>query len=173
MNKNQKLSPEYLQKQMAGARSALLAVLIFSVVNQAMLLLDTGTYFLFSASVPQFLTSFGMIMDFVAYYRIGLFTCIALAISVVILGLYLLCWLLSKKHPGWLIAALVFFILDTAFLLVRGLLMGSLVGNIIDLVFHGWVIFQLSIGISANAKLKNLPPEAPVQAPWEQAGPEF
>ena len=47
-----KTSPEYLVKQVAGSRSSLLMVLIFTVVNLAMLLLDSGSYFLFSASVP-------------------------------------------------------------------------------------------------------------------------
>ena len=37
---NQKYSPEYLLKQTAGARASLLAVLIFTVVNLAMLLLE-------------------------------------------------------------------------------------------------------------------------------------
>jgi len=45
--------------------------------------------------------------------------------------------------------------------------------GILDLVFHIWVIVQLSIGISAGSKLKKLPPEAPVQTPWEHTGPEF
>jgi len=176
MNNNnaQKLSPEYLQKQQSGARSSLLAVLLFTVINLAMLLLDTGRYFLFSATVPQFLTAFGMGMDMgLGHYGIGPFTGIALAVSAAILVLYLLCWLLSKKRPGWLIAALVFFILDSVVLLVACLLMDSLADSILDLVFHIWVIVQLSIGISAGSKLKKLPPEAPVQTPWEHTGPEF
>ena len=159
---NQKYSPEYLLKQTAGARASLLAVLIFTVVNLAMLLLNTGTYFLFSASVPFFLTRFAWGMDQDMYYlgltsnSIGMYTYIALVISAVILVLYLLCWLLGKKFPGWLIVALVFFIIDTVVLLVVSLLLEILTENILDLVFHGLIVFQLIQGISANYKLEKM-----------------
>ena len=154
---NQKYSPEYLLKQMAGARASLLAVLIFTVVNLAMLLLETDRYFLFSASVPQYLTAFGMGFDLgLGYWGFGPFTAIALVVSAVVLVLYLLCWLLSKKRPGWLIAALVFFIIDTVALLVVSLLLEILTENILDLVIHAWVLFELIQGISANNKLEKM-----------------
>lgn len=154
---NQKYSPEYLLKQTAGARASLLAVLIFTVVNLAMLLLETDRYFLFSASVPQYLTAFGMGFDMgLGYLSFGPFTAIALVVSAVVLVLYLLCWLLSKKRPGWLIAALVFFIIDTVALLVVSLLLEILTENILDLVIHAWVLFELIQGISANYKLEKM-----------------
>ena len=159
---NRKYSPEYLLKQTAGARASLLAVLIFTVVNLAMLLLEIDMYFLFSASVPFFLTRFAWGMDQDMYYlgltsnSIGMYTYIALVISAVILVLYLLCWLLSKKRPGWLIAALVFFIIDTVALLVVSLLLEILTENILDLVIHAWVLFELIQGISANYKLEKM-----------------
>ena len=152
---NRKYSPEYLLKQTAGARASLLAVLIFTVVNLAMLLLETDRYFLFSASVPQYLTAFGMGFDLgLGYWGFGPFTAIALVVSAVVLVLYLLCWLLSKKRPGWLIAALVFFIIDTV--LVVSLLLEILTENILDLVIHAWVLFELIQGISANYKLEKM-----------------
>ena len=154
---NQKYSPEYLLKQTAGARASLLAVLIFTVVNLAMLLLEIDMYFVFSATVPQYLTAFCMGMDFEkGYLGFGPFTAIALVVSAVVLVLYLLCWLLSKKRPGWLIAALVFFIIDTVVLLVVSLLLEILTENILDLVFHGLIVFQLIQGISANYKLEKM-----------------
>ena len=154
---NQKYSPEYLLKQTAGARASLLAVLIFTVVNLAMLLLEIDMYFVFSATVPQYLTAFCMGIDIgQGYLGFGPFTAIALVVSAVVLVLYLLCWLLSKKRPGWLIAALVFFIIDTVVLLVVSLLLEILTENILDLVFHGLIVFQLIQGISANYKLEKM-----------------
>ena len=154
---NQKYSPEYLLKQTAGARASLLAVLIFTVVNLAMLLLEIDMYFVFSATVPQYLTAFCMGIDIgQGYLGFGPFTAIALVVSAVVLVLYLLCWLLSKKRPGWLIAALVFFIIDTVALLAVSLLLEILTENILDLVFHGLIIFQLIQGISANYKLEKM-----------------
>ena len=76
--------------------------------------------------------------------------------AAVILVLYLLCWLPSKKHPGWLIAALVFFIIDTVALLAVSLLLEIPRETILDLVFHGLIIFQLIQCISANYKLEKM-----------------
>lgn len=154
---NRKYSPEYLLKQTAGARASLLAVLILTVVSLAMLLLEIDMYFVFSATVPQYLTAFCMGIDIgQGYLGFGPFTAIALVVSAVVLVLYLLCWLLSKKRPGWLIAALVFFIIDTVALLVVSLLLEILTENILDLVIHAWVLFELIQGISANYKLEKM-----------------
>ena len=174
-----KTSPEYLQKQAASSRSSLLIVLIFTVVNLAMLLLDSGTYFLFSASVPYYLTAFGIGMDIgLGASGIGTFTIIGLAISAVILAWYLLCWLLSKKRSGWMVAALVTFLLDTAALVALCLAMDALAESVMDLVFHAWVIWVMIQSISAGKKLKNLPAEAlapeaaqaeaPASLPWDR-----
>jgi hypothetical protein len=174
-----KTSPEFLQKQAAGARSSLLVVMIFTVVNLAMLLLDSGTYFLFSASVPYYLVAFGMGMDIgMGAESIGTFTVVALGISAVVMVLYLLSWLLSKKRSGWLVVALVAFILDTLALVLICLAFDALADSIMDFVFHAWVIVTLIQGINAGKKLKNLPaeayepemvqPDAPAELPWDR-----
>ena len=176
MKKNpaNKTSPEYLMQQSAGARSSLLVVLIFTVVNLVMLLMDSGTYFLFSASVPYYLTAFGMGMDVgMGESAIGTFTLVALGISAVVLLLYLLSWLLSKKRPGWLVMALVAFLLDTVALVLLCLALDVLAESLMDLLFHGWVILQLIRGVSANGKLRKLIAEEIAMEAREPAGPEF
>ena len=57
---------------------------------------------------------------------------VALVIGVILIAVFSLCWLLSKKKVGWMIAALVLFILDTLYLLSMGLAIDML----IDLLFH-------------------------------------
>lgn len=168
MNNNKReVTPEHLLKQLAGARSSLLLVLVFTVVNLVMLLTDAGRYFLFSASVPYYLTAFGVGMDYgMGYTGIGPMTMVGLGISAATLVLYLLCWLLSKKRPGWLVVALVAFTLDTLALLGLSLALDMLTGNIMDFIFHAVLIWELFQGISANKKLKKMIEEAPV-------GPEF
>ena len=176
MKKNvvDKNSPEYLLKQAASARNSLLIVMIFTAVNLAMLLLDSGTYFLFSASVPYYLTAFGMGMDIgMGVSGIGTFTAVGLGISAVVLVLFLLCWLLSKKRPGWLVVAVVAFILDTVALVLVCLAFDALTDSIMDLVFHAWVVVSLAQGIAANGKLKKLPAEEPVLDVQAPVGPEF
>ena len=67
-------------------------------------------------------------------------------------------WLLSKKRYGWLIPALVLFIMDT-------LAMGGMYiwfadfSGILDILMHVWVLYYLFVGISSGKKLKNLPAE--------------
>ena len=75
-----------------------------------LLLIEADRYFVFSASIPYYLTAFAMGMDSVFSSGIGTYTIIAIVISVIVVGIYLLCWALGEKKPGWLTAALVLFI---------------------------------------------------------------
>ena len=82
---------------------------------------------------------------------------VALAIALIFTALYVLAFFLSSKgRYGWLIFALVFFIIDT--LIMFGYY-GISFDMIIDYVFHAAVIVFLAIGIKARRKLDNLPPE--------------
>ena len=162
---------QILQNKFTSARSNLLLVLVFTVVNILLLVTNSNTYFLFSAYVPYLLAILGMEMCgmFPDEYYGGdtsgfiffdtSFLVIMLVIAAAILALYLLSWIFSKKgKSGWLIFALVFFAIDTVLLVVMTLPSIS----IVDLIFHAWVLYSLFTGISAAKKLKNLP-EEPVE----------
>ncbi len=159
----QQNSREELQKKVAGSRSNLLVVVIFTVLNIVLLLLDSGRYFLFSASGPYYATAFGIGMDYGMLqmgYESKVFTIIALVLSAVVLGLLLLCWGMSKKKTGWLTAAFVIMVLDTLVLLGISLADPEIfTDNILDFVFHAWVLVSLGSGMSAGKKLKSLPAE--------------
>ena len=154
-----------LVNKYSAARSNLLIVVAFSLVNILMLATNSGTYFLFSASVPYLLTDIGMGLCGMyppEYYEglEGMYIldksvfAILFVISLLILGVYLICWIFSKKKCGFLITALVLFSIDTVVMLLSyGL------SSIVDLVFHVWIIVILSMGINAHFKLKKLPPE--------------
>lgn len=164
-----KNSREYLTQQKKGGRGTLLLILVFTVINLVLVVLDQGTQFLFSASVPYYLTLVGKGLDngFAegAWPVNGTYTVTALVVSAVILGVYLLCWLLSKKRSGWLTAALVLFIVDTVALIVLSyLLLEDPMVNIIDLVIHVLAIWELWQAVRANRKLAQLPEEVPVTA---------
>ncbi len=149
-----KNSPEYCDKKIAGGRSMLLMVLVFTLVNLALLLLDTGTYFLFSIWIPYNMTGIAMVMD---DFTIGTFTVAALVISAVILLVYFIAWLLSKKHTGWLTAALILFSLDTVAMIVLSLvLFEEPFSEIVDLVFHIWALVILIQGVRYAGKRKKL-----------------
>jgi hypothetical protein len=167
---NEEQTPrQVLESKFAGARHNLLLVAVFSLINIILLATNSNTYFLFSAYIPYVLVDLGMAFcgmypaeyyggDFAGYaFMDKSFFVITLVVAVVILALYLLCWHLSKQNKvGWLIFALVFFSIDTGLML---LINGIAIESLIDIVFHGWVIFSLVSGIVAHNKLKNLPEE--------------
>ena len=158
-----------------SARMNLLLVLAFTAVNIILLLTGSYTYFLFSASIPYFLVDMGMLlcgkyppevyvgelagMEFLPVAVLVILTIIA----VLILAAYVLCWVFSKKKVGWLMAALVLFVIDTVGMFV---IYGISFDSIIDILFHAWVIWYLVSGIRANNALRALPPV-------EQIAPEM
>ena len=153
-----------LDLAVSGGRSSLLMILIFTAVNLLFIVLDVDRYFLFSASVPYYLTMIGKGIDngFVdgAWEINGTYAITGLVISAVILAIYLLCWLLSKKKTGWLTAALVLFLLDTLALVVFTFaLYDDPMINLMDFLLHGWVIWELFRAVRSAAKRKKLPVE--------------
>lgn len=160
---------DMLETKYKRSRNNLLLVVVFTVINLILLISKSNTYFLFSAYIPYAFVDMGMLLCGIypaeVYGEEFLNTefldpsvfAIFIGIALVVVLLYLLSWIFSKKHKvGWLIFALVFFVIDTVALLV---LWGVQMDNIIDIVFHAWVIISLSMGISANLKLKKLPLE--------------
>ena len=157
-----------LQNKYNSARANLLIAVVLTVVNIGILFIDSSYYFLFSIFVPYFIALMGMMITGKLpeeAYTDGLTETeflgtpaliVMLVIAFVVLSLYLLSWIFSKKgRVGWLIFALVIFSLDTLLML----LLQGISESIIDIVFHILVIVYLSIGISSHYKLKNLPEE--------------
>lgn len=172
-NQNQQAQPfsqrQQLERQYASARMNLLWVVLFTVINIVLLVSNSYTYFLFSAFIPYAIVDYGMIVcgkypaDFygdLSQYQFldSTVLVVLIAVAAVICVLYLLCWIFSKKRRvAWLIVGLVFFALDTVFMLLGGIS----ADRILDIVFHGWVIISLTGGIIAHSKLKKLPAEEP------------
>ena len=173
-NNRQAASAQLSQRQVVenairNSRHNLLIVLAFTLLNIFLLVSNGNTYFLFSAYVPYMLVDYGMFfggmyppeyygeyLSEIAFLGKGFFG-VMLALAVVALGLYALCWLFSKKNPkGWLIFALILFGMDTILLIFMAGISADL---IMDYVFHGWIIISLITGLSAVKKLKDLPEE--------------
>lgn len=166
-----------LETKFANSRHNILIVLIFTVVNILLLVTNSNSYFLFSAYIPYLLADLGMYLcgkypaEFygeeyaLAEFLPGGFLVVMLVIAAVILALYLLSWIFTKKgSKGWMVFALVFFSVDTG---VMFFLNGISTDMIIDVVFHAWVIYSLASGVSVASKLEKLPAE-PEPAPEEQ-----
>ncbi len=163
MSERQKLTARY-----NGARSNILLVIAFTLVNSVLLFTGSDSYFLFSAAIPYYMTLFGLLytgrMPAEWYEGVENFQpdpdavlYIYVVIAVVIVGIYALMWFLSKKHGyGWLVAALLLFVADTFAMFYYT---GFTTDMILDFVFHIWVLVSLTSGIIAAINLKKLPEE--------------
>ena len=163
---NDTIQRQALANKYNAARSNLLMMIIFSAFNLLMLATGSGVYFLFSASVPYVLTDTAMF--FCGMYPKELyegfegmffmnksFFVVMLIISILILAIYLLCWLFSKNNKvAWLTVSLVLFSIDTLVMFACYGISSDMIANII---FHIWLIVILAIGINAHYKLKKMP----------------
>lgn len=145
-NSNHKTSPQYQLGLIATARGALLGTIILSTINLLMLALDTGRYFLFSISVPYYLTWFGKILDNGTSdgsgSLVGTYTIMAIVIGLLILTVYLITWLLSKKHRVWLTVATALFVVDTVALIVFAFTMlTNPMSCLLDFLLHAVILF--------------------------------
>lgn len=171
--KNQ-LSPRQLYEQKYRvSRMNLLLVLVFTAINLILLVTNADSYFLFSAFLPYYFAGIGMLLcgrfppefyegaEDIVFLDTSVFAFL-LAVAILFTLMYLVAFLLSNKgRVGWLIFALVFFGVDTLGMFV---LNGISLESILDLAFHAWIIYELSVGIHAHYQLKKLPPEEEVPA---------
>lgn len=148
-------SREYQQQLLARSRGFFLTVIVFTVINLVLLVLDKGLYFLFSASIPYYLTGLSLVMDGGV---VGQNSAMALGISAVVLGSYFLCWLLSAKKPVWLTVGICIFAVDTAALVYVCLkLLESPLDGLLDLLIHVLLIWEMSKGVTAAKNLREMP----------------
>lgn len=152
------LSPrQAAEAKYRSSRQNLLLVICITVVNMVICAIGMDTYFLFSITVPYF----GAVFAITSPYMFDLL--LWGGVAAVSLTLYFLCWLFSKKHPGWMTAALVLFCLDTVFLVWICLLMEDFSG-ILDALMHIWILYYLIVGVKNASLLKKHPPEGEAPA---------
>lgn len=152
-----KKSNVYRQNLVKAARTNLLVAVLFTVLNVVMLLARTNRYFLFSMTLPYWLTFFGYTFDF---FQVGTYTYTGLVLAAVPLLAAALCWFMSKKRHLWLWGGTIVFGLDTLAMLGMIIWSGDVASMIIDIVFHGWVLYTLIHGLVAvHALRKNVPLE--------------
>ncbi|MBO5047255.1 MAG: hypothetical protein J6D19_02470 [Clostridia bacterium] len=154
-----------------NARLSLLLIVLFSVVNVFSMTFG-DTYFLFSAFLPQILVMVGLELTYEA--GDNLYMIVAMVIAVISIVPYLLCWIFSKKRVGWMIAALVFFILDSL-LFVESLIAMLSAGEfsfILDLLFRIWALGSIIMGVVYGVRAKKEAKEKK-DAPVEEVQDEY
>lgn len=171
---NSKSTPETVYTR---GRTSLLFLVIFTIVNFVLFFIN-GSYFLVSVFLPYFIVMIGAISSGVIYYEGNNYAgfeplgipalIISLVFGLLILLLYFICWLLSKKRSGWLVTALVLFSFDTLFLLFFVISGGSILSGFLDILFHGLVIYELIAALIAWNKIKNKPKEPVIEAGFSE-----
>ena len=150
------------QTRVDNARSRLLMMLLLTAGNVALLLTGSTTMFLFSATIPYFAAILGSFHEYTFLPVAGP------VIAAALLALYFLCWLLSKKRPGWLIVALVLFFLDCLCLAAFYAMFPELL-DVLNAVLHLYILYYLFAGAKSGFELKKTSWEA-AAAPTDPTG---
>ena len=125
-----------------SARYAIILLVALTAVNIFMRAVSIDRYFVSSV--------------FLSYFAVNYFgelgnLALGVAIAAAIIVPYVLAFILSKQKPVWMIIALALFAVDTLFvifMMVRLKRVGvSPFGMILDLLMHGFVIFELAMGV--------------------------
>lgn len=135
------------------ARYNILIICALTVVNSILCLTGSETYFLFSAILPYHLVYIG------AASANGGLLALAIIFLIASMGAYIACFILGKKHVGWMIAALVMFSIDTVYFIYCFCLLladdaTSAVSSIIDLAFHVYALYYFIAGVVYFFKMK-------------------
>lgn len=138
------------QDKYETARKNLLLMLVLTIVNIVLVVVGSDVMMLFSATVPYLAAVFGVV------WGSGAFSIACFALAAILLLLYALCWHFSNKKYGWMIVALVLFIIDTLAMIGWYLLWGEFSG-ILDVVIHVWVLYYLIIGVKYGKQLRTMP----------------
>ena len=158
MNETTDYSAKYLVALQKG-RNNLLMVAGLTVLNIILYYAQSTITFPFSAFLPQAAVAIGLEGEYVTGSPI--FLVLGIFLAVLVIGFYVASALLSKKRPGWFIAALIMFLIDTGILLWF-CFPGFEVESLIDIAFHCWVLYYLVRAVIARSKLK-LIAEQPAQ----------
>lgn len=146
------------QQKYATARTNLLLMMGFTLINIVLVVAEADMMFLFSATVPYYSVVFGYVYALAGFPEL---LYVSIAIAVLCLVAYFLCWLFSKRHYAWMIVAMVLFVLDTLALGLLFLLYNNFSG-IPDVLIHLWVLYYLITGVRYGHQLHNAPAVEPV-----------
>lgn len=141
---------EIMEEKYEAARKNLLLMLVLTVINIVLVAFDSTVIMLFSATIPYYAAALALMIRSQSMLILGL------GLAIILLLAYFLCWYFSKKHYGWMIFALILFIVDTIGLILIYILSEDISG-VLDLIMHIWILYYLVIGVINGYKLKDLP----------------
>ena len=150
-----------LRQQIGWGRTALLVIMGVTLLNQILLMLRVDYHFLFSAAVPYYLN--WLVQELGAQSDVGAFEALAVVLTVLLYGAYVVCWLQSAQRKEWLVASLGLYGLDTLLLIIFCL-------TLLENLTHGVGLALLVVAVRAAEQLSRLPRQrrVPGQRPQMQ-----
>lgn len=126
-----------------SSRFILLLVIVFTVFNFISACASANIFLPVAATIPMLFTILGVAGDLSG----------ATVILIIILLLYLLCWVLSKKNYKWMIGAAILYAIDTIVMFwFWGLSFDAT--RILDMIIHVFIMYCLISGMISGKKLK-------------------
>ena len=150
-------SRQRLEQQVKVARWVFFLAIPFTILNLLMILGNFGGFFLYSVSIPHYLTLICSVWDRSELGRLGLRTWASAAVSLGLMVLYLVCWLKSREKRSWMKAGLGLAVLDLVIFLQASLfLFGHPQLDILNLAFHLLAVVEMFQGVRSFRKLEEL-----------------
>lgn len=133
------------------ARTNIMVFIIFTIVNMFMLFADV--YFLFSIYSSTSFFVAGVVWKEVYGNS---FLVLGFAIGLLILAVFFVFWLLSKKHRWSMIVLLILFSLDSVLLIVDCIsaMKEGAFSLLVDIVFHALMMYYLVLGVKSSGELQ-------------------
>lgn len=156
---------QLLRQQQLG-HYMLLATVIATVVNIALLLGNATFYIPYSAALPYYLTVLGFYFD---GNTLSTYTATGMVMAFVALAVWLLVWYLARGSRRWLRVGMILVILDTVMLALFAFgFLADPAGCLLEGVIHIVAIYEISRGLSAYKQMDQLQTKF-AQAQAEQA----
>lgn len=151
---NQRLSEQKANARhcVAWGRTCLLAVVMFSLVNQLLLALGVDYHFLISAAVPYYADWICLKINLT-----GIVPTLMTLGSVALYVAYVACWALSRKGRVWLSVALGLYGLDTLLLIVFTFtLLENPLSCVLEIVTHLACLAMLVMAVHSAGELSRI-----------------
>lgn len=160
-----------LQQHIGLGRTALLLMLLVSLLNQLLLLLKVNYHFLFSSAVPYYLNWLARKLGGPA--GVTPLKVIAVIVTLLIYLLYVACWLFSAHRREFLKTALLIYSADTVLLVIFAFaLLNNPFSRLLELLIHLVVIGLLYNGHRSAQQLRRMGKKRrPAPAPEEEIHP--
>ncbi len=134
-----------IDQSIKSAQTSLLIMILLTTFNVIGILFGTGLYLPYSAILPSA----------IAFFAIEYQLYILLFLILIILGFYVGVGLVARNKPIWYIGATTLYIIDTIAMFIWLFFFTNFnIVNMLDLIFHGWILYSLTKGsVAAYRKM--------------------